>query len=239
MGIRAFERGGALRPEATILVVGERAAPAAFYLSTAVRQVFAVDGHAGVRPPQLPAMLVDPRHAAPYAFDEERVVAQRADDGVLWFPDAFFDGVLVIVPADQTQLGRLPALAAEIGRVLAPGGVASLSVPVRVRDGAGTSLPALDWQEIDAIVRNGGLAVNGSVHLDVTARTIDTAWSWPARQLLGERLAREGVGALDGRPLRDFYPQVALDDGGTIVTSIHLSLSRAASRTASTGSADN
>lgn len=131
MAVRALRDGGALRPDAQILGVGAGTEDTSFYLTRHAGRVVATDrylspGEWGDVAPA--AMLVDPASVAPYEFDHTRLVVQHMDGRRLRFDDATFDGVFSSGSIEHFgDLADIAAAAYEMGRVLKPGGVLTLS----------------------------------------------------------------------------------------------------------------
>jgi len=80
------------------------------------------------------SMLTDPAARAPFPYREERLSARWMDARRLSFPDASFDVVYSLSSLEHFGGGpSIARAAAEIGRVLRPGGVALLCVDHAVR----------------------------------------------------------------------------------------------------------
>jgi FkbM family methyltransferase len=131
MAVRTLRDFDALRPDATILGVAAGLEDALFYLTRHVKQVFATDRYlsSGAWDHVAPlSMLVDPALVAPYDFDPSRLVVQHMDGRVLRYPDNTFDGIFS--SGSIEHFGMWPDVASaayEMGRVLKPGGVLTLS----------------------------------------------------------------------------------------------------------------
>lgn len=131
MAVRALERFGALRPDATILGVAAGTEDTIFYLTRRVERVFATDRYlvpGDWAPLAPPLMLVEPQALAPFPFDADRLVVQHMDGRALRYPDNSFDGIFSSGSVEHFGELRDVAMAAyEMGRVLKPGGVLALS----------------------------------------------------------------------------------------------------------------
>ena len=136
MAVLALRRCGALRPDATILGVAAGTEDTLFYLTNHVRQVFATDRYVGPGAwgPVAPAsMIVEPTAAAPCAFDLNRLVVQHMDARSLRYPDDTFDGVFSSGSIEHVgELLDVANAAFEMGRVLKPGGVLTLSTELQI-----------------------------------------------------------------------------------------------------------
>jgi SAM-dependent methyltransferase len=137
MGIRALREFGALRPDARMLGIGAGTEATTFYLSRHVRQVVATDIYAGAGPwaDVAPSgFLADPTaFAAGIACDPRRILPLHQDARALDLPDEEFDGVYS--SGSIEHFGSLAAVANaahEIGRVLRPGGIATIATEFKV-----------------------------------------------------------------------------------------------------------
>jgi SAM-dependent methyltransferase len=128
---------GALREDADVLAVAAGHEAPLFWLANRVRRVVATDiygtgGFAGAEAQG--TMLDDPASFAPFPYREDRLEARWMDARELDFPDASFDFVFSLSsiehfggPADIARA------AAEMGRVLRPGGHACIVTECFVR----------------------------------------------------------------------------------------------------------
>ena len=136
MAARAIRHFGALRPDAVILGVAAGTEDTIFYLARHVRQVFATDRYlsSGLWQPVAPiAMLLDPAAVAPGDFDPDRLVWQHMDGRRLLYPDDTFDAIFSSGSIEHFgEFDDVAAAAYEMGRVLKPGGVLSLSTEFRL-----------------------------------------------------------------------------------------------------------
>ena len=149
MGIRALREFGALRPDARMLGIGAGTEATTFYLSRHVRQVVATDIYAGAGPwaDVAPSgFLADPTaFAAGIACDPRRILPLHQDARALDLPDDEYDGVYS--SGSIEHFGSLAAVANaahEIGRVLRPGGIATIATEFKVAgppDGDGVGPP--------------------------------------------------------------------------------------------------
>lgn len=158
MALRALGRFGALHRDSSILGVGAGTEATMFHLTRLVRLVFATDlyvqetawsPHAPVR------MLWDPEAFAPFPFDRHRLVVQHMDGRFLDYPDDSFDGIFSSGSIEHFGGPDDAALCAyEMGRVLKPGGVLTLSTELCI---AGPSpslhLPGLSLFSVDEVRR--------------------------------------------------------------------------------------
>jgi SAM-dependent methyltransferase len=88
------------------------------------------------------SMLTDPRAHAPFPYREERLTVARMDARELQYPDESFDVVLTISSIEHFGTrGEISAAAAELGRVLKPGGYAVIVTDCFVRLSRVDTLP--------------------------------------------------------------------------------------------------
>ena len=131
MTVRSLRHFGALRGDAMILGVGAGMSPILYYLTNHVQQVVALDAYLDPQAWQGAApsfMLMAPEQAMPFAYQPNRLVAKHADADRISYPDESFDGIFcskAIISAHDLQ--GIAHRAYEMGRVLKPGGVLSIT----------------------------------------------------------------------------------------------------------------
>ncbi|WP_354699230.1 hypothetical protein DSM112329_04940 [Paraconexibacter sp. AEG42_29] len=130
MGASYLQATGLLDGTKEILDVGAGSEEIAFWLAARARSVTAVDiygrGAFGTREAKA-SMLEDPASFAPYDYPQDRLTVRDMDARKLEFPDASFDAVVSFSSIEHFGgFAGIKASAAEIGRVLRPGGRAFL-----------------------------------------------------------------------------------------------------------------
>ena len=117
---------GALTEETRILAVGAGHEAPLYWLANRVGHVVATDiyGAGGFAEREArESMLEDPARFAPYPYREDRLEVRHMDARALAFPDASFDVVFSLSSIEHFgDAGDIARAAAEIGRVLRPGG---------------------------------------------------------------------------------------------------------------------
>lgn len=138
-----FRDTGRLDGTAEILDVGAGTAEILFWLAGRARRVVAVDtyGEGRFAEREAPAsMLADPTAHAPYEYPRDRLEVRRMDARALAFDDASFDAVISLSSIEHFGArGDIARSAAEIGRVLRPGGHALVVTEVMTALGALTN----------------------------------------------------------------------------------------------------
>jgi glycosyltransferase involved in cell wall biosynthesis/SAM-dependent methyltransferase len=133
----------ALRPDAVVLHVGAGTSPLLFALANHSEQVFAVDWYLDSSTWDGPAprfMLYSPEIAAPPAAQIRRIVAQHMEPYALRFPDSSFDVVVCTNVLEHCHsLTEVAGTAYELGRVLKPGGILSITTQYRISGPPGGS----------------------------------------------------------------------------------------------------
>ena len=224
MSVRALRHLGALRPDATVLGVGAGTELTSFYLTREAGCVVATDRYLdpGIWAKEAPAlMLTRPQELCPYPFETAKLVVRHMDGRVLDFPDGSFAGVFS--SGSIEHFGELPDVAAaafEIGRVLAPGGVAALSTefliagPPRAWGSPGMLL--LDEERLRRfIVEASGLEPVDELGTTISAATLSTQ-----RDLMvALREIEQGERKL---------PHLVLNHEGQVFGSVHLALRKTA-----------
>jgi SAM-dependent methyltransferase len=129
--IWGLEKLGCLTPEALALGVGAGKEHVVYYLANRVGRVHAVDiyGSGDFAQSDAPAeMLIHPERFAPFAYRQERLVAQYMDGCDLKYPAECFDIVFSLSSIEHFG-GHKAATRAlqEMARVLRPGGTVALT----------------------------------------------------------------------------------------------------------------
>jgi SAM-dependent methyltransferase len=128
---------GVLREDARILDVGAGSEPILYWLANRCARVVAVDiyGRGGFADREATRSFIDePAAFAPYPYPEERLEVRDMDARALAFPDASFDAVVSLSSIEHFGgPAGIRRSAAEIGRVLKPGGVAFLVTEMFLR----------------------------------------------------------------------------------------------------------
>jgi len=136
MGAGFLRDAGRLGGDAEILDVGAGSEPILYWLANRARRVVATDiygrGSFGDRE-AVASMLEDPAAHAPYPYPEDRLEVRDMDARALDFPNASFDAVVSFSSIEHFGgPDDIARSAAEIGRVLRPGGHAFLVTEVFV-----------------------------------------------------------------------------------------------------------
>ena len=225
MAYRTLSEQGAIRPDAQILGVGVGRERLIYVLSHQVRWVFATDIY--LAPGRWGAwhdatMLIDPSaHAYAFAadagYDDRHIIPMHMDGRRLRFPDNSMDGIFssgsIEHFGDEGQFPQWEAVmqaAAEMGRVLKPGGILSLSTEYKL---AG---PGWGWDIVRVfdentlmryIVEPSGLELIDPLETACSDATLATRWSM-------EQFATVG-----GPPV-----EAVVTFGEFVFTSVHLAL---------------
>ena len=224
MSVRALRRHGALRPDATVLGVGAGTELTSFYLTRDVARVVAIDRYLdpGIWSAEASTlMLTRPQAVCPYPFEAAKLTVQHMDGRVLDYPDGSFAGVFS--SGSIEHFGELPDVAAaafEIGRVLEPGGVATLSTEFLISGPPG----AWGWPGVLLFnperLRRYIVEASGLEPVDELDAAVSTATVRTQRQLATAiREIDEGERKL---------PHLVLDGDGQLFGSVHLALRKTA-----------
>lgn len=133
MALRSLRDNGAVHEDAQILGVGAAKEATIFHLSNEVKWVFASDMYLnpGMWAEWLPQkFMVRPGDYCPDDLDcrAGRIIVQHADMRKLPYEDNTFDGVFSSSSIEHVgSMGDIAKAASEIGRVVKPGGIISLS----------------------------------------------------------------------------------------------------------------
>jgi SAM-dependent methyltransferase len=148
MSLKTLRELGAAHSEAMILGVGAAKEPTIYHLSNEVKLVFATDlyldmgawsGWAGKD------FLMNPaQYAGGVPCDPQRIIPQHMDMTNLHYPDNTFDGIFSsgsiehVNTNGKPDYGAIAQAAREMGRVVKPGGIVSLSTEWKLQgDGWG------------------------------------------------------------------------------------------------------
>lgn len=142
-GLRDF---GALRPDAEIMGVAAGHEHTVFYLTNHVRRVFATDLYATNEAwfEAARGMLSEPEKFAINGLDwnPKRLVVQHMDALNLQYEDNSFDGLFSCGSIEHFgSLENVEQAAREMGRVLKPGGIMTLSTEFRIDGPDGLGVP--------------------------------------------------------------------------------------------------
>lgn len=137
---------GRLAANSAVLGIGAGSEPVVFWLANRAARVVATDIYGEGKFSGLEAaesMLRNPSAFAPVAYPHERLLVRRMDARTLDFADATFDVVYSLSSIEH--FGSAPEIArsaSEMGRVLAPGGIAVVVTECLVRRHPLDSAPA-------------------------------------------------------------------------------------------------
>jgi SAM-dependent methyltransferase len=237
MSVRAFRAYGVLRPDARILGVGAGTEPTIFYLTHHVGEVLATDLYSvpiwGVYSP--PQMLSEPERFAPYGFRRDRLTVRNMDGRALQFPRNTFDGVFCSSSIEHFGgFEQIANAAYEMGRVLKPGGLLTISTEYLISGPEGSD----GWEDVRLfrrsdlsryIVQASGLEPGDALSTDVSEQTLASEWEL---SLYAEDQRRQMEGHGDypriGETVWSHYPCLVVHHQGHVFTSVHFALRKTA-----------
>ncbi len=234
MSVLALRQLGALLPDADVLGVGAGTETTIFYLTNHVRRVFATDLYLSAERWDQSApwyMLVSPDRFAPYPFRRDRLVVQHMDGRLLDHPDNSFDGIFS--SGSIEHFGSMQSIASsayEMGRVLKPGGVLTVSTEFRISGPeGGDGWDGLRFFSSDAlrryIVEASGLEPVDEFDATLSEATMASKreFSYYARET-DRALAKQGRFPRVAEVIWSKYPHLVLSDKGYVFGSVHLAL---------------
>lgn len=126
MSLRAFEK---LPEGSRVLGVGAGDELTIFHLCNLGMEVHATDMyHTEGDQWKISQMLVDPAECSPFPFKSENLIVQNMDGRKLRYPDNYFDAIFSSSSLEHFgNLDDIKQAAAEMGRVLKPGGIVSIA----------------------------------------------------------------------------------------------------------------
>jgi SAM-dependent methyltransferase len=234
MSIRALRQFGALRQDADILGVGAGTEATVFYLTNHVRNVFANDLYlaAGRWDASAPwYMLVSPDRFAPYPYRRDHLIVQHMDGRLMHYPDNTFDGIFSSGSIEHFgSWSSIAASAYEMGRVLKPGGVMTVSTEYRL----GAPPGGEGWDGLRFFSREDLLRyiveASGLEPVD-TLRTVISEATLASKKSQSfyaadtdAALAKQGKYPRVGEIIWSHYPHLVVTDQGYTYTSVHLTL---------------
>jgi SAM-dependent methyltransferase len=228
MAVLAMERRGILRPDAMVLGVGAGVEATTFYLTNFVRWVFATDLYATTPDAWVEdapnGMLTAPASFSKIGCNPRRLVVQHMDGRDLRFEDNTFDAVYSSSSIEHFgEWEDVAAAAREIGRVLKPGGLLTLSTEYRLR-GEGKGIPGVlmfNKDELESlIVKPSGLRWVDQPSFDISALTLEEIVTEQemTEYYLNKRAGRQASWKT--------HPHIVLEIGGYRLTSYHLALEK-------------
>ena len=234
MSVRALRYFGVLRRDALILGVGAGTETTGFYLTNQVGQVFVTDLYldSGTWENFAPGfMLAEPEKVAPYDFERDRLVVQHMDGRVLRFPDNTFDGIFSSGSIEHFGgLGFIANSAYEMGRVLKPGGMLTLSTEYLISGPPG----GIGWEGCVLfsrenltryIVEASGLELVDDLNTDLSDATLTSKRDLTMYiEESDAYMARQGRYPRAGEIVWSKYPHLVLVHQGYVFCSVHLTL---------------
>jgi len=232
MAVRTLRHFGALHRDATILGVAAGAEDTSFFLTREAKQVFATDRYlaSGDWEPTAPlSMLIQPQDVAPYEFDADRLVVQHMDGRHLHYPDNTFDGIYSSGSIEHFgDLDDVASAAYEMGRVLKPGGVLTLSTEIRLGGPPG----GIGWPGLTLlfsvenlqrfIVDASGLEPVDELDSEVSDETLSVRRDLTLA--ITQHLAATSAGGQREEYAAWEFPHIILVHEGYVFTSVHLAL---------------
>lgn len=227
MAIRALRDGGALHDQSRLLGVGAGTEITSFYLTKFVDQVFATDIYASshvwadIAPA---AFLVDPAKYSSIEYREDRLIPMHMDALNLRFPDNYFDGVYSSGSIEHFGSPQAVSNSAfEIGRVLKPNGIATISTEFKI-----AGRPDQDWWDPNVIlftlqtlkkniVEASGLELIDDIDAKISRSTLSQK-----RDLLPFLEGTRGPFSVQKKIAH--YPNLILYHEGFLFCSVHLAL---------------
>jgi len=184
LAVAALRRHGALRDDSILLGVGAGTEVTSFYLARFARLVLASDIYLDsgpwkdVAPPE---MLMDASTLSPFPVDRRSILGVHLDARAMNLPDDFVDGIFSSGSIEYFGgFEQVAAAASEIGRVLKPGGVASIATTFRLAgpgDVVSWGIETMLFTEADLrrhIIDSSGCELVGELLTEVDSDTLAT-----------------------------------------------------------------
>jgi SAM-dependent methyltransferase len=234
MSIRALRQHGALREDADLLGVGAGTETTIFYLTNHARRVFASDLYVGAGGWDQSApwrMLISPDAFAPFPYRRDRLVVQHMDGRLMHYPDNTFDGIFSSGSIEHFgSMQNIASSAYEMGRVLKPGGILTLSTEYRISGPAGgDGWDGLRFFSREAlhryIVEASGLEPVDEFDDSISAATMESKHPFSLYGRDTQRALRaQGKYPRVAEIVWSHYPHLVLEDRGYVWDSVHVTL---------------
>jgi SAM-dependent methyltransferase len=234
MAVRGLRQFGALHDRSLLLGVGAGTESTIFHLTKFARMVFATDVYiqqdhwSSFAPTR---MLWDPEAFAPFPFDERRLVVQHMDGRFLNYPDDTFDGIFSSGSIEHFGGLEDAAFSAyEMGRVLKPGGIMTVSTEFCV---AGPT-PGVEWPGLVLFsaeqLRKYVVEASGLEPVDDFSAAVSEWTRATVRPLsfyvdeIQATIKAQGDRPRVGEVTWSVYPHILLEQQGYTFGSVHLAL---------------
>ena len=199
-GLRDF---GALNPTSQIMGVAAGHEHTVFYLTNHVARVFATDLYATNEAwfEAARGMLSEPEKFATVdmIWNPNRLVVQHMDALNLRYEDESFDGIFSCGSIEHFgSLENVKLAAREMGRVLKPGGVMTLSTELRIEGPEGLGVPGAiiftPQMLIENIIEPSGLELVDDPDFTTTPSTCSLAY--PLEEAINKGTRKQSVGLI-------------------------------------------
>jgi SAM-dependent methyltransferase len=227
MCIRTFNNHNILNRDAVVLGVGSGVEILPFYLTRHVKEVFCTDLYlnAGKWSNVAPyLMMLKPEECSPIPFERERLVVQHMDGRKLNYRDETFDAIYSSGSIEHFGGATSIANSAyEMGRVLKPNGILSISTEFKISGPA----DGIGWEKDTFLFTQESLKkfvieASGTEPIDKINYIISDS-TMRTRRNLDEFLAGSGKGNEFSVKIQN-YPNLILYHQGYTFCSIHLAL---------------
>jgi SAM-dependent methyltransferase len=176
-------------------------------------------------------MLTEPERFAPYDFRRDRLVICDMDGRRLSFPPNRFDGVFFSSSLEHFgDFDDVASSAYEMGRVLKPGGLLTISTEYLISGPAASH----GWEDVllfrpteleRYIVQASGLVPIDDLSLDISAPTLATEWDLSRyAEDQARQLEEQGDYPRVNNIVYSHYPALVLRHEGHVYASVHLAL---------------
>ena len=230
MMLRTFAAQGLLQPGKVFAGVGAGVSGSTFVLAARGCVTFAVDTYLELseRSDLVPApMMVRPRQFSYLDYPKGAVLPLHGDPRALDLPSDFFDGVYA--PSLLSRYATLDAAAAaaeEIGRILKPGGTASLSASFRLEGPNDQPFPKGGLLFTRELINRYVLRPSGLEPLDPLTDQTSLA-TYDGQVVLRDFLER-AVKSQTLEDKRDTHPNLVMFQDGFLFCTVHLALRKPA-----------
>lgn len=238
MSLRVFDQFGLFEmPGGLVAGVGAGMGDLAFHLASQGAVVVAADRYLDATPLSVysPAdMLVRPQGYSNRTYPRGGVIPLHTDPRALALPTGFFDAVYAAnVLEHLSSAEEVHAAAAEIGRVLKPGGIASISTEFLIRAPEQATWSPGNWHLFTPeLIESTIVAPSGLAFVDREYETQPSEVTFAGKRILTD-FAEQSRSFKDLKAARNLHPNLVMYHDGFLFCSIHITLQKPKSDEAS------
>ncbi|MCR9138516.1 MAG: class I SAM-dependent methyltransferase [Alphaproteobacteria bacterium] len=231
MSLRVFDQFGLFElPGRLVAGIGAGMGDLAFQMASQGAVVVAADRYLDATPlsAYAPAdMLVRPEGYSNRTYPRGGVMPLHADPRALALPSGFFDAVYAAnVLEHLSSAEEVQAAAVEIGRVLKPGGIASISTEFLLQAPERATWSRGNWQLFSPeLIESTIVTPSGLAFVDREYETQPSELTFAGKRILTD-FAEQSRSFKDLKAARNLHPNLVMYHDGFLFCSIHITLQK-------------